>query len=595
MSEPVLRVDGLRVEIDAGEPIVEDVSLDLPPGEVLGLVGESGSGKTTTALALLGFARRGMRIRTGTVEVDGQTLVGRDERILRALRGQVVSYVAQDPGVALNPCLRVEDLIGDVLRAHEDGRGAEDVVVAALGSVHLPADRAFRRRYPHQLSGGQQQRVAIATALVCEPKVVVLDEPTTGLDVVTQARILEEIDRLRRERGVAVVYVSHDLAVVASIADRIAVMYAGRIVEEGPTALLLTQPRHPYTRGLLASVPDLGQPRAIQSIPGVAVGVGERPDGCAFAPRCLQRSDDRALREMPPLTDVGGGHRVRCFEWARTPPLVVPELTAPPSVERDTPLLLVENLRAEHGGRLDMVVAARDVSFAVAVGECLALVGESGSGKTTIARCVAGLHPPAEGRVLLDGIPLAARAARRPREARRRIQIVFQNPNDSLNPRHRVGDAIARPAHVLRGLPAREAQAEVARLLERVRLPARLGDRYPGELSGGERQRVAIARALAAEPDLIVCDEITSALDVSVQAAVLELLAELRAELRLALLFITHDLGVVASVADRLLVLENGVVCDEGPVGTLLHEPEHEYTRRLVAAAPRLPDLSEVA
>ena len=595
MSEPILRVDGLRVELDSGEPIVEDVSLGLRPGEVLGLVGESGSGKTTTALALLGFARLGTRIRAGAVEVSGQALTGRDERIVRALRGRVISYVAQDPGVALNPSLRIEDLIGDVLRAHGDGQSEGDAVVAALGSVHLPADRAFARRYPHQLSGGQQQRVAIATALVCEPKVVVLDEPTTGLDVVTQARILEEIDRLRRERGVAVVYVSHDLAVVASIADRIAVMYAGRVVEEAPTPSLLSRPRHPYTRGLLASVPDLGQPRAIESIPGVAVGVGERPDGCAFAPRCLQRSDERALGEMPPLSDVGGGHRVRCFEWARTPPLVVSELAPPPAVERDAPLLVVEDLRAEHGGRLDTVVAARDVSFAVAVGECLALVGESGSGKTTIARCVAGLHPPAEGRVLLDGVALAARAARRPREARRRIQIVFQNPNDSLNPRHLVGDAVARPAQVLRELSSREARAEVTRLLERVRLPARLSDRYPGELSGGERQRVAIARALAAEPDLIVCDEITSALDVSVQAAVLELLAELRADLRLALLFITHDLGVVASVADRVLVLENGVVCDDGPVATLLREPEHEYTRRLVAAAPRLPDLPEVA
>ena len=594
MTEPILRVEGLRVELESGEPVVEDVSLGLRRGEVLGLVGESGSGKTTTALALLGFARRGTRLHAGAVEVDGQALVGRDERIVRALRGRVVSYVAQDPGVALNPSLRVEDLIGDVLRAHGDAR-AEEVVVAALGSVHLPADRGFRRRYPHQLSGGQQQRVAIATALACEPKVVVLDEPTTGLDVVTQARILEEIDRLRRERQVAVVYVSHDLAVVASLADRIAVMYAGRIVEEGPAATLLARPRHPYTRGLLASVPDLGQPRAIQSIPGVAVGVGERPEGCAFAPRCLQRSDERALHEMPLLAEVGEGHRVRCFEWARTPPLAVPKLATPPAVERDTPLLLVEGLRAEHGGRLDTVVAARDVSFAVAVGECLALVGESGSGKTTIARCVAGLHPPAAGRVLLDGVPLPARAARRSREARRRIQIVFQNPNDSLNPRHRVGDAIARPAQVLRDLSGRDARAEVARLLERVRMPARLADRYPGELSGGERQRVAIARALAAEPDLIVCDEVTSALDVSVQAAVLELLAELRAELRLALLFITHDLGVVASVADRMLVLENGVVCDGGPVGTLLREPEHEYTRRLVAAAPRLPDLPEVA
>jgi peptide/nickel transport system ATP-binding protein len=595
MTEPVLRVEDLRVELDSGDPVVEDVSLELRAGEVLGLVGESGSGKTTTALALLGFARRGTRIRAGTVNVDGKALTGRSEQLVRALRGRLVSYVAQDPGAALNPSLRVRQLISDMLRAHGAGGNGEGVVLAALASVHLPADREFARRFPHQLSGGQQQRVAIAAALVCQPKVVVLDEPTTGLDVVTQARILDEIRRLRRERGVAIVYVSHDLAVVASISDRIAVMYAGRIVEEAPTAELLARPRHPYTWGLLSSVPDPGQPRHIQSIPGVAVGVGERPAGCAFAPRCSQRPP-RALESMPPLEEIGGDHRVRCFEWRRTPPLVVEELAPPPPSDRgDAPLLAVERLSAEHGSRFDPVVAARDVSFAVGAGECLALVGESGSGKTTIARCVAGLHAPAAGRVLLDGAPLAPRAADRPRDARRRIQIVFQNPNDSLNPRHRVGDAIARPARLLRDLSARDAAAEAARLLERVRLPARLADRFPGELSGGERQRVAIARALAANPDLVVCDEITSALDVSVQAAVLELLAELRAELALALLLITHDLGVVASVADRVLVLEQGVVCEDGPVDALLSRPEHEYTRRLVAAAPRVPHVSEAA
>jgi peptide/nickel transport system ATP-binding protein len=594
MTAPLLRVEGLRVELDSGAPIVEDVSLELHAGEVLGLVGESGSGKTTTALALLGFARRGAEITAGAVEVDGESLTARGEAAVRALRGRLVSYVAQDPGLALNPALRVESLVGDMVKAHGKAHNG-GVVTRALASVHLPADRSFARRYPHQLSGGQQQRVAIATALVCEPRLVVLDEPTTGLDVVTQARILEEIDRLRRERRVAVVYVSHDLAVVGSLADRIAVMYAGRVVEEGPAAALLARPRHPYTRGLLGSVPDLGQPRRLESIPGVAVGVGERPEGCAFAPRCLQRTDERALHEMPPLEDVGGGHRVRCFEWARTPRLTVQEPAASLELEPRGPLLLVEGLRAEHCGRHDLVVAVRDVSFSVVTGECLAIVGESGSGKTTLARCIVGLHSPAAGRITLDGAALAPRAARRPREERRRIQIVFQNPNDSLNPRHRVGDAIARPARVLRDLSSRDAAAETARLLERVRLPARIAERYPGELSGGERQRVAIARALAARPDLVVCDEVTSALDVSVQAAVLELLAELRAELRLALLFITHDLGVVASIGDRVLVLEDGVVCDGGPVPALLQNPEHEYTRRLVEAAPRLPRLTEVA
>jgi peptide/nickel transport system ATP-binding protein len=389
------------------------------------------------------------------------------------------------------------------------------------------------------------------------------------------------------------VYVSHDLAVVAQIADRIAVMYAGRVVEEGPASAVLAEPKHPYTRGLVASIPDHVTPRRLRGMPGVAVGVGERPPGCAFEPRCPQKVA-RCQGELPALEGIGGGRSVRCFEWRRTPALAGAGLAPPFSAPQTqaAPLLLVDGLRAVYGRRFNPVVAADEVSFALARGECVALVGESGSGKTTIARCVAGLHPPAAGRVLLDAVALAARARSRTREQRRRIQIVFQNPYDSLNPRHRVADAIARPARVLRDLSQSDAGAEVAALLERVRLPARVARRFPGELSGGERQRVAIARALAAQPDVLVCDEVTSALDVSVQAAVLELLAELRAELGVSLLFISHDLGVVASVADRVLVLEHGVVCEEGPVGTLLERPSHPYTRQLVEAAPRLPETS---
>ena len=600
MTKPVLLVRALRVELDSGLPIVEDLDLDLRGGEVVGIVGESGSGKTTMALALLGFTRRGVAIRSGTVEVEGSALTEGGERSVRSLRGRLVSYVAQDPGAALNPSLRVGDLVGDMLRAHDAGGKAEGKVMAALRGVNLPAEQEFLRRFPHQLSGGQQQRVAIATALVCGAKLVVLDEPTTGLDVVTQARILNEIQRLRSEQNVAIVYVSHDLAVVSSIADRVAVMYAGRIVEEGPTAELVARPRHPYTRGLLSSVPDPVRPRRIQSIPGVSVGVGDRPPGCAFAPRCLQRTEPRALMEAPPFEQIDTQHRVRCFEWHRTPSL---EWEAPLITKSSAPgvdLLEVDSLTAGYGSRLAPLEAVRNVSFSVAPGECLAIVGESGSGKSTLARCIVGLHPQRAGRVLLEGAVLAPGAARRTREARRRIQIVFQNPNESLNPRHRVGNAIARPASILRKLSAQDADEEAARLLGMVRLSLGLRDRFPGELSGGERQRVAIARALSAKPDLIICDEITSALDVSVQAAVLELLSELRAELGLALVFITHDLGVVASIADRMLVLESGAIREQGGVAAVLSDPQDDYTRRLVAAAPRLvtsptlPHLSEV-
>jgi peptide/nickel transport system ATP-binding protein len=592
-AEPVLEVRDLAVAVEGGAPIVEGVSLAVSAGGVLGLVGESGSGKTTTALALLGYTQPGTRIVGGEVRVGGELVSGRNERALRRIRGRIVSYVPQDPGNALNPSLRIRGTIQDMLDAHAAARELA-TVEEALESVHLPADGAFSRRYPHQLSGGQQQRVTIAVALVCEPPLVVLDEPTTGLDVVTQARILNEIDRLRRERGLALVYVSHDLAVVSRIADRIAVLYAGRIVEEGPTALVLGEPRHPYTHGLVSSVPDFTRPRRLQGVPGVAPGVSERPRGCTFAPRCPLRVP-LCQSEEPELEEIEPGRRVRCFEWPRTKSLATPELPHARAARENVPLLAVESLQAEYGRGAARTVVAHDVSFSLGRGECVALVGESGSGKTTIARTVAGLHAPSAGRILLDGVPLAPKVKDRPRAARGRLQLVFQNPYDSLNPRHRVRYAIARPAILLAGLSHRQAAARVAELLERVRLPTRVANRFPDELSGGERQRVAIARALAAEPDLLVCDEITSALDVSVQAAVLEVLEELRADLGLALLFVSHDLGVVAAVADRVVVLESGHVRESGPVGLLLEAPQDEYTRRLIEAAPRLPVASGAA
>jgi peptide/nickel transport system ATP-binding protein len=584
LPDSALSVTGLRVELVSGEPVVEDVSLSVAPGETLALVGESGSGKTTTALALLGYARRGMRIAAGEIRVGDEAMPLADERRARRLRGRVVSHVPQEPGTSLNPSLRLRDAIGDVLRAHLPGEDVEAATARALARVHLPGDTSFLRRYPHQLSGGQQQRVMIATALACRPQLVVLDEPTTGLDVVTQARILAELKLLHRQHRVAMVYVSHDLAVVSQIADRIAVMYGGRVVEEGPAEVVLREARHPYTRGLIGAIPDHLTPRRLRGIAGVAVGVADRPTGCSFAPRCGQRVGV-CTTEEPPLEEIGPGHAVRCFEWRRTPTLrELLEERSPRPARAEPSLLRVEQLHAAHGH----VVAADDVSFEVAPGECVGLVGESGSGKTTIARCVAGLHPGYRGSILLDGELLAPRARDRTREQRRRCQIVFQNPYESLNPRRRIGEEIARAATVLRGLGRREARTETERLLELVRLPVRLADRFPRELSGGERQRVAIARAAAAQPDLIVCDEITSALDVSVQAAVIDLLSELRERFDLALLFITHDLGVVASLADRVLVLDRGRICEEGPLERVFHAPTHERSKELLEAAPRL-------
>jgi peptide/nickel transport system ATP-binding protein len=365
-------------------------------------------------------------------------------------------------------------------------------------------------------------------------------------------------------------------------------MYAGRIVEQGPTAEILRRPKHPYTRGLLNSIPDHARPRRLVPIPGVAVGIGDRPPGCAFAPRCPLHFEG-CDASMPALREVGALHASRCLrpEDVSISPQSPPASRTKPSVPTAR-LLSVRNLRAEHRGRGEVVVAAKDVSFTVNRGECVALVGESGSGKTTIARTIAGLHPISDGQIVLEEESLAPEARRRSRSQRQRIQIVFQDPSDALNPRHTVRSAIARPAQVLRGISRRDADAEADRLLGLVRLPQGLGNRYPAELSGGERQRVGIARALAAKPELIICDEITSALDVSVQAAVLSLIAELRESLGLSILLITHDLGVVSTIADQVLVLERGVIVESGNTPIVLNNPEHPYTKSLLAAAPSL-------
>ncbi|WP_460415823.1 dipeptide ABC transporter ATP-binding protein [Pseudomonas sp. microsymbiont 2] len=581
--ESVLRVDDLRVELAGQVDVLTGVSFNLAAGEIVGLVGESGSGKTTLATALLRHARRGARIVGGRVEVAGQSLLELDGEALRQARGGLVGYVAQDPATALNPALRIGRLLRETLLAHQPRTSAEDLrrrIAETLLDVGLPDDDAFLGRFPHQLSGGQQQRVMLALAFVLRPRLIVLDEPTTALDVSTQAHVLATLKRLCRSQGVAALYVTHDLAVVRDLVDRVLVMYAGRLVEVAGREALFTRPAHPYTRALLAAIPDVARRQPLQAIAGHAPAPGQRPDGCAFAPRCPRRRAECVVIE-PGLLRLEGGQQVACLLPHRAPLEVPGELAEVAATEPSGPALLdVQGLDVAYDRQVLF-----DVSLRVGAGECLALVGESGSGKTSLARAIAGLGENVHGQLRYAGQVLAVAARQRDGEVRRQIQYVFQNPYQALNPRQTVLQTLATPLAHFFGVRGAEARQRVEAALARVALPGSVAELYPHSLSGGERQRVAIARALVCEPRLLVCDEITSALDVSVQASILDLLRQLRIE-GLAVLFVTHDLGVVRAIADRVLVLRQGRVVEQGTVDGVLDRPREAYTQALLAHSP---------
>ena len=533
---PLLAVEHLAISFAQPRPAVEDVSISLERGEILALVGESGSGKSMTARAVLGLLPPGARA-TGSIRYDGEELLGLPERELDRYRGARIAMVFQEPQTALNPVRTIGWQLREALRAHRptSRKAARERAIELLSAVEIPDPERRLGSYPHQLSGGQKQRVVLALALANEPRVLLADEPTTALDVTVQAEILRLLDRIRERTGTAIVLITHNMGVVAEIADRVVVLQAGNVVEEGETRALFARPREPYTRTLLASV-------------------------------------------------------LRLPEAAAAPSPATPG-PAPVREDEVTPAVEFRNVHVRYGSsrRGRAFPAISDVSLAVAPGEVVGLVGESGSGKTTLGRLAAGLVPLAGGQVLLRGADVLAAPRSERRGLRRGLAFVHQDPEASLDPRLSVGASIREPLDIHRvGTPA-ERDARVAELLEAVQLPAAHAARRPRELSGGQRQRIALARALALDPALLVADEPTSALDVSVQARVLELFRDLQERLGFACLFISHDLAVVHQVADRVAVLRGGRLVEEGPVGEVFTRPREDYTRRLLDAVP-VPD-----
>ena len=629
----MITIGDLRVELDTDTAIVralDALRLSIERGETFALVGESGCGKSMTALALMRLLPENGRVTEGRVLLGEQDLLDLPESRMRGVRGGRIGMIFQEPSTSLNPVMRVGEQIVEAIEAHTALRGAAARAKAVewLGRVGIPEPERRIDDYPFRMSGGQKQRVMIAIALAAEPDFLVADEPTTALDVSIQAQILELLKGLQRQQRMGLLLITHDLAVVSGMAHRVALMYAGQIVEVAPAAAFFAAPRHPYAAALLRALPGAGRrAQALEAIPGTVPALTQDFAGCRFAPRCAQVMPHCAST-IPELLGVGPGHEVRCLLYAPdaprpaavtvkdavkdgvkdTKPEAAAAAAATASVARtegavaraEAPLLQVQDLWVRFpirgtgllqrsAGSFD---AVKGVSFDIAKGQTLALVGESGCGKTTTGKAIVQLLRRVariEGRALLDGQDLFGLAGPALHAARARIQIIFQDPFASLNPRMRVQEVLEEGLAALQPeLGADERRTRIKALVERVGLRSDALERFPHEFSGGQRQRIAIARALAVQPQIIVCDEPTSALDVSVQAQILNLLRELQRELDVSYLFITHNIGVVEYIADRVAVMRAGLIEEQGEVDRVLGAPATGYTRSLLAAVPRL-------
>ena len=636
---PVLAFDGVSIDAVGRRgrtPIIQDVTFEIAPGEAFGLVGESGCGKSTVALAAMRYLPRGLQLAHGTIEVEGQNIARMSDGEIRTLRGRRVAMVYQDPMSSLNPVMTIGRQLIEVpvLHGETDLERARARAIEMLDEVRLPDPATMMDRYPHQLSGGQQQRAVIAMALMAEPALLVMDEPTTGLDVTIEAAILELVAELRRKRGAAILFISHNLGTVARVCDRIGVLYAGRLVEVGSVRSVYTRPAHPYTHGLFDALPMLrtrgqGQTRSrLRPIEGTLVASDRKRTGCAFEPRCAFA--ERGTCSNQPIRLIAAPaameantrdphHQVRCARMS-----IVEDVRhdqrhradaaqgadgaharsdLPHGSDSDVVLTVSRLSKSFHLGgggwfgataRGRKVHALNAVSMAAERRHTLAIVGESGSGKSTLAKIISGLIPASEGKAVLSGVDIAGVPVdKRPPDVRRRVQMVFQNPDSTLNPSHTIEYALARPLQVLRGFAAAKARKEAAELMALVRMPAEMLARLPHQLSGGQRQRIAIARALAGAPELVVADEPVSALDVSVQAAIINLLQDLLRSSDMALVIISHDLAVVQHMADWVAVMYAGHIVQYGPGKDVFEGPHHPYTAALLAAAPRAEVVDE--
>ena len=608
MDDPILQIQDLDVCYTTRSGVraaVKGLDLTLRRNETYGVVGESGCGKSTLAFAIMGYLERNGAVTRGRILFNGEDLLSKSRREMRGWWGKKLSMIYQDPTAALNPSLKIGAQVAEVLQAHTrvSPREARHQAVAMLERLQIADAPLVADRYPHQLSGGMRQRVCIAMAFITKPDLLILDEPTTNLDVTTEAAILDMLNDLKNDFSATTLYITHDLGVVYKVSDRVGVMYAGRLVEEGYIADVICSPRHPYTRGLLRCIPEVlrdKNTRRLTPIPGSVTELDSVTDGCAFSPRCASRGE-KCLHDMP-LLQADGQRSVRCHyvrEVAareRTAASCAEEPTMPEC--RDTgpvppsPVLLsAAGVRKVFGdsaslfrrGSKGAVRAVDNVSLSVARRSTLGLVGESGCGKSTLLRVICGLEEATGGRVTFDEQDVSVPIGRRRRDVARRIQVVFQDPRSTLNPRKTIGQALQRPLR-LTGCSRAEAETRARDLLESVNLGPDYLDRYPEQLSGGQKQRVAVARAFASSPDLILCDEPTSSLDVSIQASIINLLLDLQRQKGTAYLFISHALGVVSYLCDTMAVMYLGAVVERGPTSKVLSPPYHPYTEALLSS-----------